>query len=235
MANKVIAREIDFSNVKDMGEFAPRRVEAGDYLAQIIKVVDAPAKDETPMYVFTLKLKSFSQNSYPYYCKLVENQLWKMRNILVAGGLNVPKRRVKVDPSKLVGKWVGVTMEDDEYEDKLKSVIAAIFPASELGEGEVVGVDEDEVDETEEIEEPQVEEEEPEPEPEEEEEDTEEGDEFTNMDRLALKSFIKAKDDSFKFLRSHTDDDLRAKARELNAPAEEEEDDELEELEIDEV
>lgn len=233
MANKVTARELDFSNVKDMGEFAPRRVEAGDYLAQIIKVVDAPAKDETPMYVFTLKLKSFSQNSYPYYCKLVENQLWKMRNILVAGGLNVPKRRVKVDPSKLVGKWVGVTMEDDEYEGKLKSVIAAIFPASELGEGEVVGTDEEDIDETEEAEEPEVEEAELEEE-EEEEEETEEGDEFTNMDRLALKSFIKAKDDGFKFLKSHSDDDLRAKARELNAPVEEE-DDELEELEIDEV
>lgn len=129
------AKNVDFSGVKDRGNFNPKRVNEGDYLATIIKVEDAESKkDQEFQYVFTVKLDKFSQNSYPYYCKLTENQLWKLRNVLVAAGLNVPKKRMKLDPNKVVGKKVGVTMEDDEYEGKMKSVIGAIFPASELAD-----------------------------------------------------------------------------------------------------
>ena len=109
----------------------------GDYLAQVTKVEDAKAKsDDTFQYLFTIKLSKYSQYAYPYYCKLTENQLWKLRNLLIAAGINVPKKRVKLDPSKVVGKFIGVTMEDDEYEGKMQSNIAAIFPASELGEAD---------------------------------------------------------------------------------------------------
>lgn len=130
---KATTKNLDFSNVKDRGNFNPQNVEAGDYLAKIVKVEDAESKkDGEFQYVFTVKLSKFSQYSYPYYCKLTENQLWKLRNLLVAGGLNVPKSRTKVDPNRVVGKTIGVTMEDDEYDGKMKSVIAAVFPAAEL-------------------------------------------------------------------------------------------------------
>lgn len=130
---KASQKTLDFSQVKDRGAFNPQRVEGGDYLAKVVKVEDAESsKDNEFMYVFTIKLSKFSQYSYPYYCKLTESQLWKLRNLLVAGGLNVPKSRTKVDPNRVVGKTIGVTMEDDEHEGKLKSVIAAVFPAAEL-------------------------------------------------------------------------------------------------------
>lgn len=130
------AKAVDFSGVKDRGNFNPKHIAEGDYAAKIVKVEDAESKkDQSFQYVFTIKLNKFSQNSYPYYCKLQENQLWKLRNIAVAAGLNVPKKRMKFDPNKVVGKSIGVTMEDDEYEGKMKSVIGAVFPISELADG----------------------------------------------------------------------------------------------------
>lgn len=133
---KATAKAIDFSGVKDRGNFNTKRVPEGDYAAKIVSVEDTKAKDETDQYLFTVKLEKYSQLAYPYYCKLQENQLWKLRNIGVAAGLNVPKSRMKFDPNKLVGKTIGVTMADDEYEGKEKSVIDAVFPASELADSE---------------------------------------------------------------------------------------------------
>lgn len=130
------AKSVDFSSVKDRGAFNPKRVAEGDYAATITKIEDAKVADSGDfMYVVTIKLKKFSQNSYPYRCKLDENQLWKLRNLAVAAGLNVPKKRMKFDPNKLVGKDIGVTMEDDEYKGKTKSEVNAVFPMSELAEG----------------------------------------------------------------------------------------------------
>ena len=138
------AQVVDFSNVKDRGNFNPKHVAEGDYAATIVKVEDGESKkDQTFQYVFTIKLKKFSQASYPYYCKVQENQLWKLRNLAVAAGLNVPKKRMKFDPNKVIGKTIGVTMADDEYEGKMKSVIDAVFPVSELAEGIEVADDND--------------------------------------------------------------------------------------------
>lgn len=145
--SKATAKALDFSDVKDRGNFNPQRVEAGDYLAKVVKVEDANSKkDGEFQYIFTIKLSKFSQYAYPYYCKLTKEQLWKLRNLLIAAGLNVPKARLKVDPNKVVGKSIGVTMEDDEYDGKEKSVIAAVFSAAELAAG---GTDDSDYDDDE--------------------------------------------------------------------------------------
>jgi hypothetical protein len=139
------AAVIDFTDVKDGGSrFNKKRLPAGDYRAKIAKVEDAPSKrDNAPQWLFTITIDDDGSVRYPYYCKLVENQLWKVRNLCVAAGMNVPKRKVKLDPNKLVGKAIAVTLEDDEYEGKLQSVIAATFPVSELSPLERADADDD--------------------------------------------------------------------------------------------
>jgi hypothetical protein len=139
-------RNVDFSDVKDRGAFNPKLVPDGDYLAKIIKVEDAEVQSGDNkgefQYLFTIKLEKFSQYSYPYRCMLSANQLWKLRNVMVAAGFNVPKKKMALDPNKAVGKLVGVTMEEGEpYQGKTKSEIAAIFPAAELAEGAEVADD----------------------------------------------------------------------------------------------
>jgi hypothetical protein len=129
------AKALDFTNVKDGGGlFNKKRQPAGDYRAKVTKVVDSPAKkDGTPQWLFTIQVGT---GTYPLYCKLVPEQLWKLRNLLMAAGLNVPKQRLKVDPNKVVNREIAVTLDDDEYDDGDKvhkqSVVTATFPLSEL-------------------------------------------------------------------------------------------------------
>lgn len=127
---------MDFTNVTDGGQFQPRRVPAGDYLATITKVEDHASKNSkvADNWVFTIVLSSRARNTYPYYCGFDEKQAWKVRGLCLAAGLQVPKKRVKVDPNKLVNKKIGVSMEDDEYDGKIKSVIVAVFPTADLSE-----------------------------------------------------------------------------------------------------
>ena len=130
------ARAVDFTNVTEAGNFQPRRVPAGDYKAKITKVEDHTSKGSNVAdnWVFTIVLTSRARNTYPYYCGFDDKQAWKIRGLCMAAGLAVPKKRVKVDPNKLVGKFIGVAMEDDEYDGKIKSVIVGVFPTSELAE-----------------------------------------------------------------------------------------------------
>lgn len=128
------AKVIDMTNVKERGPFNPLRVKAGDYRATITDVKDHTKEGEkvSNSWVFTIKLKG-KRGTYPYYVNHTEaKQAWKVRNLCIAAGLAVPKKKVKVDPNKLVGKDIGVSMDDEEYESKIKSVIVATFPTSEL-------------------------------------------------------------------------------------------------------
>lgn len=155
MANKkVAARTLDFSNVKESSGINPKHLEEGEYLATISEVRDDPAKDGEAMWNWIIQLNDHKSATYPYYVKLVENQLWKMRNLFIAAGIDVPKRAAKIDPNKVVGKVVCVVLEDDEYDGKTKSVISAVMPKEEhpdyAGTGPVDD-DEDEDDEEEEV------------------------------------------------------------------------------------
>ena len=78
-------------------------------------VEDAKAKDGVHQYLFSIQIVDKPSSVFPYYCKLQENQLWKLRNLFIAAGKTVPKKKVKVDPNQIVGKLIGVTIEDDVF------------------------------------------------------------------------------------------------------------------------
>jgi len=131
-ASPATAQILDFTNVKDRGQYNPKHKPAGDYKARVVKVEQTDSQAGNAMWVFAIQLEDDASAVYPHRCVLNENNIWKVRNLLVAAGMTVPKKRVKVDPSKVVGKTIGITLEDDEYEGKLKSVVQATFPASDL-------------------------------------------------------------------------------------------------------
>lgn len=154
-------REIDFTNVKDRGPFNPKRKPEGDYRGKIVKVIEAPSQTSgEDMWTFAVQLASDESAVYPYRCVLAEKSLWKLRNLLIAAGLNVPKKKVAVDPNKIVGREVGLTLEDGEYEGREKSEISAVFKASELTEdepeGEAEESEDEEVDDDEDLDELEV-------------------------------------------------------------------------------
>lgn len=138
-------RKIDFSNVKEGGAFSPRHRPEGDYLARIVKVDDHTSREGNEGWVFTITLDDDKRATYPVYAGIDEKNAWKIRKLFLAAGINVPKKVVMVDPSKLVGKDIGVALEDDEYEGRMRSRVQDFIPVSE-----VVSPDEDDEDDEEE-------------------------------------------------------------------------------------
>lgn len=126
-------RRLDFTNVREGGGVSKTRMPEGDYAAKVAKVTEYE-KDGVPMWNFTFQLVDRASATYPYYCKLQENQLWKVRNLLIAAGKQVPKKAVNVDPNNLVGATIGLTLVDAEYEGREQSEVNAVFPASELAD-----------------------------------------------------------------------------------------------------
>lgn len=133
---------LDFSNVREGSTFSPRRLPEGSYLADIVKVEHKESSKGNPMLVFTIIPVEHPTAVYPYYAVLADNQLWKLRALLVAAGKEVPRRKVTVDPESLIGRQIMIYLEDDEWEGREKSVITEIFKpedpnASPVGEGEI--------------------------------------------------------------------------------------------------
>ena len=136
----VAARTLDFTNVKENSGINPKHIESGEYLAKIVSVEELDAKDGTPMWLFVITPNDMRSAAYPYYCKLQDNQLWKVRNLFISAGLGnlvAGAKKAKINPNKVIGKQIGILLEDDEYEGKLKSVIDAVMPASDLEDGGV--------------------------------------------------------------------------------------------------
>ena len=244
---KAAAEIIDFSNVKERGNFNTKHIEEGDYVAKITKVESTTAKDDENMWVFTFVLDEHPRAAYPYYCKLVENQFWKVKALFDAVGIRVGQRKVKVDPNKLIGKKVGVAMEDDEYEGRLKSIIGEVFPAEDVtgpADDDVDPEDDDVEAEADDLEEDDVEEEpaprkktaakkrrpEPEPEEDEEEEDDEEEDDEEEEEEPAPKKRAAAKKAPAKKAPAK-----KAPARKRRPADDEDDEEDLEELDIDEL
>ena len=246
------AQNVDFSNVKEASGFDRRRIKAGDYLAKIKGVEDAKAKDGVHQYLFSIQIVDKPSSVFPYYCKLQENQLWKLRNLFIAAGKTVPKKKVKVDPNQIVGKLIGVTIEDDEYEGKEQSTVEGVFPASDLGDDASVpdSSDDDEVevqgsddDDDLDLDEPApATKSKPAPEPEEDEEEEAEeeaeeepADELAGLDRNALKARIKKHQPDVKFRTSQSDDDLRDILRKLEAAPAASADEDIDDLDVDDL
>lgn len=120
---------IDFSDVK-APSFSTVHQAPGVYNAEIAGVEMTKTKsDSTDMLVFAIKA---GPGRYPYYCKIVPNQLWKLRELIEAAGTKVPSKVVQIDPAKYVGAKINVELEDDTYNGKLRSRVARVATFSEL-------------------------------------------------------------------------------------------------------
>jgi hypothetical protein len=158
------ARVVDLTDVSEGGSFRPRRKPSGDYRAKFVKADDHIKEGKTPGWVMTVQIEGDARSTYPVYLNPEKKQAWKIFQACRAAGLNAKNSRVKFDPNRLVGKTIGVYLEDDEYEGRLKSTIGEMFPESEVGgraDEDIDVVDDEEIVDDE----PEEEEEEEEPEP----------------------------------------------------------------------
>lgn len=139
-------RAMDFVNVKDGGSFRPRHVEEGEYVGKIISVEDHESKAGDAMWLFGFKRDGDERSLYPIYVGCDDKQAWKVRKMLIAAGIPVPAKRVMVDPNRLLNKTIGVYMEDDEFEGKMRSKPTDFMPPGDI-QGEIDDTPEDDEDE----------------------------------------------------------------------------------------
>lgn len=146
---------IDFGDVEgEVGGRRTRRIPEGDYIAKITGV-ERKKNKAGDAYYFSWKVQVVESASGDtkhkgaplyYTTSLKHEALWNLRNLIYAstdGKKNVAGKSVDFDPTSLVGKKIGITVEDDEYEGKIRSQIADVVPPSQLQGDEDADDDED--------------------------------------------------------------------------------------------
>jgi hypothetical protein len=206
------------------------RVPEGDYRVKVIKIKEDESKSGNEMLVVDYKgldgkLKGKKLRDY---MTLTPKSAWKIREMIAACGVKVPDSMFDLPYKKLVGKELAVTVEDDEYENKISSKIRDYIDLETYAEAEE---DEDEEDD-EDLDDDELEDEDDEDEDEDDEEDDEDEDDLDDMSRSELKAYIKENDLEVKVKKSMDEDDIRAAIRDAD---DEDDDDDLDEIDLDEL
>lgn len=136
---------VDFSKVEEGG--GSIRVPEGDYRVRIKEVSQGRSKSsDNPMLTWHFEFMEGKAKGRTIIDRtvLIPNSLWKLRDLLEAVGIDVPKRTVNLPLKKLVGKELGITVTDGEpYEGRTKSEVQDYIDLDTLAGG----TDDDEEDE----------------------------------------------------------------------------------------
>lgn len=145
--------KVDFTNVEDASQFNTKHIEPGEYVGKVKSIEDKEAKgDGGDMWLVSITLDKVPGAVYPYYIKLdfsgpKGGQAWKLRQLATACGFAVPRKAISINPAKLIGKKLGVSIEEEEYQGRMKGVVQRLIPLSEVaGPQEVVEDDDDDED-----------------------------------------------------------------------------------------
>lgn len=144
MAMKKI--RLDFSKVEERSGWNTRNMPEGLHKFKIESVQETEAQDGTDMLVYALRPTEgrYKTRLFPFYCKIQQNQLWKLRDLLVAAGQTVPKKAQQIDPSSVVGKFVAGEVEDETGQYAGRSTVNGIYGLEVLDDDGGAESDEDE-------------------------------------------------------------------------------------------
>jgi hypothetical protein len=114
--------KLDFSKVEERSGWNTRQMPEGIHKMKVVSVEQTEAQDGTDMlvYGFVPADERYKSRRFPYYCKLQQNQLFKLRDLLVASGQTVPKRAANIDIEAPVGHFIAVEVNDatGQYEGR---------------------------------------------------------------------------------------------------------------------
>lgn len=153
---------VDFSDTESRGGKKGGRsahLPEGDYTAKVKAAEFGHSSEkETPGIMMTWVItgpNSSKGKTIRDSLWLSDKALWRVRQTLEALGLQVPSKKVKVNPKSMIGKEAAITLEDEEWEGKVRSRVVDCFALSEYEE---LGDQDEELDEDEEEEEEEEEE-----------------------------------------------------------------------------
>lgn len=161
MARKI---KIDFSGVDTEIRSGGRaaHVPEGDYLAKPVNAELRKSEKSGSKYISwrfqVVEPKKLKGKTLYDRTSLKPDALWNLRNLIHAAlGKNIAGKVVNFDPEQIYGKVMMITVEDDEYEGKIRSQIVDYQPKDKYEEGDddedEEGEDDDEEEEEEEDEE----------------------------------------------------------------------------------
>jgi hypothetical protein len=158
MAKKI---RLDFSKVEERSGWNTRGIPEGLHKMKIEAVQITEAQDGTDMWVYALVPADarYKTRRFPFYCKIQQNQLWKLRDLFVAAGITVPKKAVQLDPEAPIGKFVAAEVEDESGQYAGRSSVNATYGLDILDEEDSQAEDEDDEEYDEEAEDEEYEEE----------------------------------------------------------------------------
>jgi hypothetical protein len=113
---------IDFT--KDESEGGRRRFPEGDYHVKYTGFKTGRSKEKDTPYVrvmFKILDGKYKGETVSDFLYLSPKALWRIRTFLEAIGVAVPKKKVNINFKKYVGKELGITLVDDEYEGRVRS------------------------------------------------------------------------------------------------------------------
>jgi hypothetical protein len=175
------AMEVDFTGTDTEIRQRAKHIPPGNYMTKIVgwkKKYKDNDKSNAPYISWRFQITEGKHKGTPLFenTSLSPDALFNLRNLIFAatdGKKNVAGKKIKFNPDNLVGKAILCVVEDDEWNNKIRSVVADVRPPSEAEEEE----EEDEEEEDEEEEEEEDEDEDEEDEDEDEEDDDEDLDE----------------------------------------------------------
>jgi hypothetical protein len=105
---------LDFSKVEERSGWNSKAMPEGLHEFKIELVDLKDANDGTAMWTYGLRPVNpkYKTRLFPYYCKHQQNQLFKLRDIFIAAGLTVPKKKTGLDPDAPVGKIIAAEVTD---------------------------------------------------------------------------------------------------------------------------
>lgn len=139
---------VDFSGVESSGRV---RVPEDDYRVRVdtVKQQESKAGNQMLVWDFEITKGKFAGKKLRDRTVLTKESLWKLKQVLEAMGVTVPSKKVALNLTKYVGKELGVTVVDDEYEGRINSKVADYVSLDVLN-----NVDTDDEDDEDEDEEP---------------------------------------------------------------------------------
>ncbi len=185
MAKKTIL-SIDMRDIGERGA----RVEPQDVVLKVKKIEVLKGQTSGDNYInmttTIITPKKIKGTTIIHRCSLKKNALWNLRNTLVAMGMKVPEKIIKLNLKNLLGKTFGATLDDDEWEGTVKSAVIDTFKVGTKSKAKKSAKAEKELeeDEEEEAEDEEEEGDEEEDEDEDEEDEDEEGDEEDEDDEM---------------------------------------------------
>jgi hypothetical protein len=126
-----------------------------DYLAKIVSSEVRESEKSGSRYIswkLAIHNGDFKGKTLYHITSLKPDALWNLRNLIhAATGKNVAGKALNVDTSIIEGKIIAITVEDDEYEGKIRSRVVDTRPKDELDlEKDEEEEEEEEEEETEE-------------------------------------------------------------------------------------